>query len=207
MTIYGRKCTPRALPLARITSGTTSVGRSAKTSTLDPRTATCMGGGGSKAAPMSGLRCRQGWSLPNAPTWRQSTSASARTARSTTEIIRGPAARGPHPGARKPAARRLRGDAPRRVAIRAWAGGGSHLRTGRLLGLALGLAHTLQGHARYRKASFRAADSLKQGRNRVATSLDVHLHRDLLDAVMRCDGGHSDKVGLVDRAAHQGHAL
>ena len=84
-----------------------------------------------------------------------------------------------------------------------------HLRAGRLPGLALGPDHALQGRARHGKASFRAAESLQQGRQcggRFAASLSVHQCRDPLDAVMRCDGGRSRKVNLADRAAHQGHA-
>jgi hypothetical protein len=68
VTIQGRKCTPRALPLARITSGATDEGRSVETSTIEPRIAACMGGGWGRAAPMSGLRCRHAWSFPKAPT-------------------------------------------------------------------------------------------------------------------------------------------
>ena len=69
VTIHGRKWTPRALPLARITSGATDDGRSAETSTFDPLTVACMGGGWGRAARMSGLRCRHAWSLPKDPTW------------------------------------------------------------------------------------------------------------------------------------------
>ena len=88
MTIQGRKWTPRALPLARITSGATDEGRAAETSTFDPLTAACMGGGWGRAAPMSGLRCRQAWSLPKDPTWSRHMSASARTAGSRTQTTR-----------------------------------------------------------------------------------------------------------------------
>ena len=41
---------------------------------------------------------------------------------------------------------------------------------------------------------------------RLGASLIVHQRRDSLDVVMRCEGGRSHEVGLVDRAAHQGHA-
>ena len=51
VTIQGRKCTPRTLLLARITSGATDEGRLLETSTIEPRTAACMGGGGAVLPP------------------------------------------------------------------------------------------------------------------------------------------------------------
>ena len=109
VTIHGRKWTGRALPLARITSGAIDDGRSAETSSFDPRIADCMGGGRGRAAPMSGLRCRQTWSLPKDPTWSRSMSASAKTPvaerrRPGLWTARGPLARDPCPGAQPPPA-------------------------------------------------------------------------------------------------------
>ena len=93
-------------------------------------------------------------------------------------------------------------DMPRRCGVH-------HLWVGRLPGLALGQHHALQGRARNRQAGLQSAESPRQGRHcggRLAAPLDVHQRRDSLDVVMRCEGGRCREVGLVDRAAHQGHA-
>ena len=60
VTIQGRKCTPRALPLARITSGVTDEGRSVGTSTIKPRTTACMGGGLGQCCPHERLEVPPG---------------------------------------------------------------------------------------------------------------------------------------------------
>ena len=60
MTIHGWKWTPRASPMARITSGTTADGRSAEVSTFDPWTTAwmLMGGGLGHGRPHGPKLCQ-----------------------------------------------------------------------------------------------------------------------------------------------------
>ena len=214
VSIHGLKWTPRALPLARITGITTADGRSAETSTFGPRTAACMGEGWGRAAPMSGLRGRRMWSLPKAPTWSRLMSAPARTAGSRRQTNRRVDVKGSS-GARSmsgsSAASRSSslGDAPRRVAEHAPAEQGPPPSRRPSPKVGARSEPRPAGTFRYRKNGLQAAESLQQGCHRggcFVAPLYVHRRRDPLDVVRRCGGGHSREVGLVDRAAHQGHA-
>ena len=175
MTIHGLKWTPR--PAGMHHQRCHRRRGSPETSTFDPRIAACMGGGGwGRAAPMSGLRCRQASSLTQAPTWSRRMSASARTAGSraqTTRILdgRGSCGAGTMPGSLAAPDSSSTGlvvhpeTLPNELQNMPWWSGVHHLRVGCIPALALGPNHALQGRARHRKIGLRAAESLQQGRH------------------------------------------
>ena len=120
VTMHSRKWTPRALQVARITSGTTSAWRFAKTST-----AACMGGRVRQGRPHEGLEVPTGVVLAERTHMEAVQSGIRQNPPGLGGKRPGPwmagslAARGPHPGVRPPTARHVRGDGPRRVAVHA----------------------------------------------------------------------------------------